>query len=139
MTNKRNKIFGNLSSQAFSMDIMLAVIIFIGTIFFFYAILNTTQGSKADELQNEASKVLTGVLSKDSGAGIADGAKINGTKLEEFLGNYSDIKSNLKVKNDFCIYFEDESGNIVYINTTQTKNYTGIGSEIITVSSIPCG
>ena len=139
MRNKRNKIFGNLSSQAFSMDIMLAIIIFIGTVFFFYAILNTTQGSKSDELQNEASKVLTGILSKDSGVGITDGTKINTTKLEQLLGNYSGIKSKLKVKNEFCIYFEDESGNIIYVNISQNKNYTGIGSEIINVSNIPCG
>ena len=139
MTNKRNKIFGNLSSQAFSMDIMLAIIIFLGTIFFFYAILNNTQGSKTAELQDEASKVLTGIVSKDSGVGITDGTKINTTKLEEMLGNYSNIKSKLKVKNDFCIYFEDEDGNIIYINITQSKNYTGAGSEIINVSNIPCG
>ena len=128
-----------LKSQAFSMDIMFAVIIFIGTILFFYAILDTSQDNKADELQNEASKVLKDVLSKDSGVGIADGAKINGTKLEELLGNYSGIKSKLRIKNDFCIYFEDDSGNIVYINTTKSKNYTGIGSKIINVSNIPCG
>ena len=123
------------NSQAFSMDIMLAVIIFIGTIFFFYAILDTTQGTKADELQSEASKILKDMLSKDSDVRITDGTKINSTKLEELLGNYSEIKSKLKVKNDFCIYFEDENGNIIYVNTT----YTGLGSGIINVSDIPCG
>ena len=117
------------------MDIMLAVIIFLGTVFFFYAVLNTSQGSKADELQDEASKVLTGILSEDSGVGITDGNKINTTKLEELLGNYSGLKSKLKAKNDFCIYFEDEEGNIMYINAT----YTGLGSGIINVSDVPCG
>ena len=132
MANKHHKL---KKSQAFSMDIMLAVIIFIGTVFFFYAILNTSQGSKADELQDEASKVLTGILSENPDLKITDENKINTTKLEELLGNYSGLKGKLKVKNDFCIYFEDEGGNIVYINAT----YTGIGSGIINVSDVPCG
>ena len=123
------------NSQAWSLDVMLAVIIFIGTVFFFYAILDTTQGTKAEELQDEASKVLTGISSEDSGVGIMDGNKINTTKLEDLLGNYSSIKSKLKVENDFCIYFEDEDGNILYINATTT----GLGSGIINVSDIPCG
>ena len=122
-------------SQAWSLDIMLAVIIFLGTVLFFYAILDTTQGTKAEELQDEASKVLTGISSEDSGVGIMDGNKINATKLEELLGNYSSIKSKLKVENDFCIYFEDENGNILYINATAI----GLGSGIINVSGIPCG
>ena len=131
MRKKHSKI----SSQAFSMDIMLAVIIFIGTVLFFYAILNTTQSSKADELQNDASKVLTDLLSGNPGVKITDGNIINATKLEELLGNYSGVKGKLQVKNDFCIYFEDEDGNVIYINST----YTGIGSGIINVSNIPCG
>lgn len=135
----KNKICKFRNSQAFSMDIMLAVIIFLGTVFFFYAILNTSQGSKADELQDEASKVLTGILSESSDISIIDGNTINATKLEELLGNYSDIKAKLKIKNDFCIYFEDEDGNIIYVNLSQSKNYTGIGSGTINVSSIPCG
>ncbi|MBI2208825.1 hypothetical protein HYU50_05000 [Candidatus Woesearchaeota archaeon] len=128
----------NPTSQAFSMDIMLAVIIFIGTVFFFYVILSTTQGNKADELHNEALKVLTDILSEDSGVGITDGNKINITKLGELLGNYSGIKGKLKVKNDFCIYFEDENGNIIYINMTNMTS-TGVGSGIINVSNVPCG
>ena len=123
------------NSQAWSLDIMLAVIIFIGTIFFFYAMLDTTQGSKAEELQGEASKIAKDILSKDSDVKIADGTEINGTRLEELLGNYSEIKSKLKIKNDFCIYFEDENGNIIYINETRT----GLGSGIINVSGMPCG
>ena len=130
MAKKRNK----MRSQAFSMDIMLAVIIFIGTVFFFYAILSNTQGSKADELQSEASKVLADLLS-NPGLKITDGNMINATKLEEFLGNYSGLKGKLKANNDFCIYFEDEDGNVMFINST----HTGIGSATINVSNIPCG
>ena len=136
MKNRCRKIFSNSVAQALSMDVMLAVIIFIGTFFFFYAIFSATQGSKADELHDEASKVLTGISSEDSGVRITDGNQINATRLGELLREqYPDIKSKLRVKNDFCIYFEDENGDIIYIN----PGSTGIGSDKIMVSNIPCG
>jgi len=126
-------------SQAFSMDIMLAVIIFIGTAFFFFTILNQKQGSKAEELQDEASKVLSTIISDDSDVGILNGSEINVEKLEDLLGNYSNIKNKLRIKNEFCFFFEDEDGNIIFINISETKNFTGIGSGTINVSNIPCG
>lgn len=123
-------------SQAWSMDIMLAVIIFIGTIFFFYTILNTTQSSKEDELKDDALKVLNELISEDSDIRVVDGSQINITKLEELLGeDYSELKSKLRIKNEFCIFFEDEDGYVIYIDATNT----GIGSDIISVSDVPCG
>ena len=60
------------NSQAWSLDIMLAVVIFIGTIFFFYAMLDTNHGSKAEELEDEASQVFKDILSQDSDVRIAE-------------------------------------------------------------------
>ena len=122
-------------SQAWSLDIMLAVVIFLGTIFFFYIILNSSQGNKASELEDEASIVIQGVISEDSEFGITDGNEIDIDKLEELLGmDYSEIKTKLRVQNEFCIFFEDNDGNVIYINT----DYTGIGSSEISVSDVPC-
>ena len=140
MNRKSNKSIKNLKTQVWSLDIMLAVIVFIGTIFFFYTVLISSQDTKVFELKNEASKVINDLLSEDSDLGIVDGNKINTTKLSELLDqDYATIKNKLRIKNEFCIFFEDEDGNILYINISETKNYTGIGSEIISVSNIPCG
>ena len=118
------------------MDIMLATIIFIGTILFFVVILNTTQGDKTDELKGDAARVIEGITSEESEFLILDGNKINLTKLDTlFDGDYSEIKRKLRVKNEFCLYFEDEEGKIIYIKET----YTGIGSGTINVSDIACG
>jgi len=46
------------TSQAFSMDIMIAIIIFIGTIFVFYSVIYSKQDNKVEDLQDEASIVL---------------------------------------------------------------------------------
>lgn len=126
-------------SQAWSFDIMLAVIIFIGTMFFFFAILNKAPGTKIEELEQDASSIIKYIVLEDFRFRVVDGDKINATRLEDLLGNYSDIKRELRVENEFCIYFEDEDGNIIYINQSESRDYTGIGSNIINVSDIPCG
>ncbi|MAE42202.1 hypothetical protein CMO93_00395 [Candidatus Woesearchaeota archaeon] len=126
------------NSQAWSFDIMLAVIIFIGTIFFFFAILNKAPGTKVDELEQDASRIIEDMVSDDFEFRVTDGDKVNVTKLGDLIGNYSDIKSKLKIENEFCIFFEDEDGNIIYINISENRNYTGIGSGIINVGGIPC-
>ena len=125
-------------SQAWSFDIMLAVVIFIGTIFVFFTILNKAPGTKIDELERDASIIIEGIVSGDFEFRVTDGDKINATKLEELIGNYSDLKRELRIENEFCIYLEDEEGNVIYVNTSENKYYSGIGSRIINVSNITC-
>ena len=117
------------------MDIMMAIVIFIGTIFVFYSILSNKQGSKTGVLEDDASRVLENIVSEDSSVRITDGITVNQTKLEALLGmEYSDIKKKIRVKNEFCIFLEDEDGNIIYI----TPGQPGIGSDKIIVSDVPC-
>ena len=95
-----------MKSQAFSMDIMIAFVIFIGTIFVFYSILSNQLSSKTGELENEASTVLDNIASEDSEIRITDGVTINETKLQELLGlSYSDIKKKIII-----LYFETQKG-----------------------------
>ncbi len=118
------------------MDIMIAIVLFIGTIFVFYSVLSAKQSPKTDELQDDASIVLESIVSEDSDIGILDGAEVNETKLEELLGmEYSEIKKKMRVENEFCIFLEDEEGNVIYI----TQDQPGIGSDEISVSEVPCG
>ncbi len=118
------------------MDIMIAIVIFIGTIFIFYSIFSSNIESKKKSLEDDAAVVLENIASQDSDIRVVDGVKINTTRLENLLGkNYSELKNKMRVENEFCIYFEDEEGNIIYLNQTQA----GIGSGKINVSNVPCG
>ena len=122
------------------MGIMIAVIIFISAFFIFFTILNSGQGTKIDELKKEAIKVLRGIASEDPPVGIIFDDEGNQEKLEDLLSmDYSEIKKKLRVQNEFCLYFEDENGYIIYINVSGSKNHTGIGSETIKISDVPCG
>lgn len=110
------------------MDIMLAFIIFIGTIFVFYSIISNKQDGKEDELREDALRVLENLNITE-----------NTNQLEELLGeDYSQLKKKLRIKNEFCIFLEDEEGNIIYINP-EDPNQPGIGSGKINISGEPCG
>jgi len=126
----------DIKSQAWSMEVMIAVVLFMGIIFLFFSLFSAGSGTKEKELQEDASKVIGDIYSDDPVIGILDGNRINSTKLENILGmNYSDIKEQLKIRNDFCLYLEDENGNIIYLNYT----HSGIGSSSINVSNVSCG
>ena len=122
-------------SQAVSMDVMLAVVIFIGTIFVFYAIFSANQKSTAEDLEKDASKVLKSVSSEGSDVGIMDGIELDEAKLEQLLGeDYKSIKERIRVEKDFCIFLEDENGDIIYLSPGKP----GIGSNKIKISNVPC-
>jgi len=111
-------------SQAWSMDIMIALVIFIGVIFVFYSILSTNGDNKIKELKDDALIVAENIdLTMDS------------SQIEELLGeDYLELKKKLRVKNEFCIFLEDEEGNVIYLS----QDRPGIGSGKIKISEVKC-
>ena len=98
-------------SQAWSMDIMIAMVIFISIIFVFYSILSNNGDNKIRELKDDALIV----------AGNIDITK-NPNRIEELLReDYSELKKKLRVKNEFCIFLEDEEGNVIPANRAQNR------------------
>lgn len=114
-------------SQAWSMDIMMAFVIFVGTIFVFYSIINNRQTVTNDELKDDASRVLENLnITQDI------------SQIDELLKeDYLELKRRLRIKNDFCIYLEDEEGNIININPDD-EDQLGIGSGKIYIGDKPC-
>ena len=111
-------------SQAWSMDIMIAMVIFISIIFVFYSILSNNGDNKIRELKDDALIV----------AGNIDITK-NPNRIEELLGeDYSELKKKLRVKNEFCIFLEDEEGNVIYLS----QDRPGMGSGKIKISEVEC-
>ena len=92
-------------------------------------------GEDKENLMKEAKNILN-ILTDGREIGFAPNNMIEEEKLEKFLDmDYSELKKNLNVKNDFCIYFEDERGNLVEVK----KGIKGIGSGIIELNGEPCG
>lgn len=125
----------NPKAQSWSIDIVLGVIVFMGAFFIFYAFLNANPNTKARNLNEEASSIIKQVASGDSSMRIIDNNEINMSKTNELKNlSYDELKRRLRVKGDFCIYFEDEKGYLVLIN----NSYKGIGAPNINISGTPC-
>ena len=124
------------NTQAISLDLILAVFLFMIIIIgVFYVITNMQkgQGSVTVKIESEyLPQLLEGNVTPNS---ILEGSKIEAFKLYNLTGkNYSQLKTELGMKNDFCIYFVDEEGYLVKIN-----NKTGIGSPRFKINNTPCG
>ena len=127
----------NLKSkaQSWSVDIITAVVVFIVAFFIFQFSLNTNPNAKAKNLKEEASAVIKQVASDEAIIRVVDNNEINESKLAELKNlDYNELKRNLRIEGDFCLYLEDDSGNIVLIN----NSYKGIGSPNINLSNTPC-
>jgi hypothetical protein len=114
-------------SQAFSFDVILAVIIFVGAFFIFYFLLNPGT-DKVEELRSCAELVSSALNITDQGA-------VSESQLQELIdGDYPTLKAKIRAGCDFCIYFEDQGGNIVYVR----GGISGVGSSKINISGTPC-
>ena len=123
------------NSQAWSVDVILAVVIFTGSFFLYYIIANSGPGSEVAGLKADANSIIKQVSSEGNSLNIVNKQEINLTKIGELKNlNYDELKSQLRVEGDFCIYIEDEKGNLVMIN----ESYRGVGSQNINISGVPC-
>ena len=124
----------NSKAQSWSIDIIIGVLVFIGAFFVVYALLNSNPETKTNNLKDDASLVVKKVTSEGY-LKIVDGNEINESKLNDLKNlTYDELKRILAIEGDFCIYFEDDKGNIVLIN----NSYKGIGAPNINLSNTPC-
>ncbi|HLC60132.1 MAG TPA: hypothetical protein VJJ52_01760 [Candidatus Nanoarchaeia archaeon] len=125
----------NKKTQAWSMDIILAVVIFIGAFFLYYTLVGSNPSSKAGALKDDATSIIKQVANDGNSLRVLDSRELNESRLGELKNlNYEQLKGMFRTEGDFCIYIEDDQGNIVLIN----KSYRGIGSSNINISGIPC-
>ena len=128
-----------LKSQSWSLDFIIAILIFVGSFAIFYSLLTTGTTDKSKELQKEGLIITKLTETDNSKLQIASNGVIDVTKVEALTNkDYATLKSELGIKNDFCVYFEDENGNIVQIKTATSNTVSGIGSSNIKVGGNPC-
>ena len=122
--------------QTWSTDAVVAVVIFIlGAILLFYLMGPAAKNRNSEKLQDEAKK-LPGILSASQNLTIifVQGTRVDENKLSQILMlSYENLKALLGIQSDFCIYFEDEKGNIV-----PAGNRIGIGSPLVNFSGKAC-
>ncbi len=122
-------------AQSWSIDIALAVVIFIAAFFILYIMISPGQNSKVSSLKEEASIVSRQVASEKTNVSIIENNELSESRLNELKAlGYDELKRRLRTEDDFCIYFEDENGNVILIDDTSR----GIGTPNINVSGVPC-
>ncbi len=87
------------------------------------------------DLEQEAEVVLNTLTDGNTEISLLSSDEVIDEKIENFdQMDYDEIKDILGVKSDFCIYFEDVTGNLVKINDVDL----GIGSDKIRINGNPC-
>ena len=113
---------------------MIIFILFLG-------IVGTMMNRQQELKLSEQSEFISALAASEKDFAFIKDNKIDNEQIRKLLGiqkqenGREELMKMFEAKNDFCIYFEDENGNILYINATAT----GLGSGIINVSGIPCG
>jgi hypothetical protein len=129
-------------AQIWSIDVLLATVIFISIMIIFYVTIHTGSKPTIEDLQAEAAYLKTEFEQNRDYSFITED-QINSTKFEQFVDattlKYEDVKDDLGIKGDFCIYLEDENGNLVIIRNSTGANLTGVGNENINISGTLCG
>lgn len=121
-------------AQTWSTDAIIGLVLFIVAVVLLYYLSGPTAKNKQNEkLHLESERLPAMLTSQQNITGIfTRGTKVDEQKLVEALGlSYDNLKQLLGIESDFCIYFEDEKGNIVPI-----RNRMGIGSPLVNFSVI---
>ena len=86
-------------------------------------------------LQKEAEIILNELTNGDE-HNFAVNKLVQDEVLTKISGmSYTELKDSLNIENDFCIYFEDENGNLVEVK----DGLRSVGSDAIELNGRPCG
>lgn len=123
-------------AQALSLDLIMAIFVFtLILIGFFYIVTNMAQNKRIVQVKEENEYISRLFEENASAYSFIQGNRVLYPLLANLTGkNYTDLKTELGILNDFCIYFVDENNNLVKIN-----NKTGIGSPRFFINNTPCG
>jgi len=116
--------------QAWSMDLIFGVIIFMLSIGVIYGILTSRQQNDVAAYRIESETIAT-KLAIDPRVQVTDGNQLDPAKLLALSKtSYDQLRADLGVQNDFCIFIEDEMGNIIYlVDPSDGTKYAGVGAN----------
>jgi hypothetical protein len=128
--------------QAWSIDLILGVLIFLISLGIIYSLLLGRNQENPATLRIE-SEVIATKLVTDPSVQVASDNALDVSKVVALTSQqYDALKQQLGAKHDFCIYLQDDQGNLVYIVDPATGDkYPGVGSKTgdFNLSGWPCG
>jgi len=141
-------------AQTWSIDILVAVFIFVAVFIMFTGIMVSMSKSQDNRMLSEKGEKITKLLSTESPVSFIKGNKVDDSKLKQIVGNYDALKTEFNYEK-FCVYFEDENGNLIPIKGYQVDEYgspildlngdpiiveyNALGNKDASVNTVPCG
>lgn len=117
------------------MDVLIAIVIFILSFIIIYSIANEKTDSGVHDFFQTAEIISDEANLDKSNLSVVSSGEINETKIRDLAEiEYEDLKDRLDINKDFCIYFEDEDGNLIQIDDGMGGTIGGVGSGDINVS-----
>jgi len=127
-------------AQTWSLDVIIAIFIFIVVVIgFFYIIDMSSKPNEAEKLKDEGETVPDILISSETGENQSTvlEKRVDEGKIDELVEKsqtkegYENLKKELGIEGEFYIHFEDDEGNIIYIN--ESDETVGIGSHEVTI------
>lgn len=136
-------------SQTWSIDILVAVFIFVTIFIIFTGIMASMSDAERQKKLSERGDKITKILSTDNPISFIEGNKIDETRLQSVAGDYDELKQEFDYTN-FCVYFEDENGDLIPVEGVKYDvngdpvpgsivEYNAIGNANAKVNNVPCG
>lgn len=140
-------------SQTFSMDILIALGIFIvGIVVFLFIIGGNQESNAGNKLVAEADIVPQRLIADDdastTGTTIVVGNKVDAELLKNSINrDYADLKREMEIVSDFCMHFQSDNGELIDLDDDPNWVQYSIGDPrlMITIQegskecTLPCG
>lgn len=133
--------YGN-KAQTWSIDLAIAVVLFLLVASVFYIILTKKDTNNLGELQRSSESLANKMFQENSGIDIVKEGKVEQDRVENLLSrNYEDVKKEIGTEEEFCIVMKDENGNIIPFKDKDGNQYLGIGpaNDELNFSDKKCG
>ncbi len=129
--------------QSWSMDLVIAVVVFGFIAVIFYSLLMIQQKPSVDELRDRAQTIQERLAAGNAGCGaITENQTITQDQLQCLYGKSGDeLRQLLNVQGNFCIYIEDANNTVLVVrnSTTPLVYMTGVGDSALIVAGTNCG
>lgn len=129
--------------QSWSMDIILAFVVFVLIVGIFYALLSNNRGDKTSEITSESRTVVSNLdmaNGQNSALTIINRGSIDPFRLEDLYdSDYNELKRQLGIRGDFCIYIVDQYGNLITVKDSDGNDLGSFGQNSCMINENPCG
>jgi hypothetical protein len=135
---KSQGVYVKEKSQIFSLDVMVAVGLFMLAAIMLYYFIGSDKESELNDLVYDEGTQIPELLAapQNQSLSFVHGGEVDPERLDTFVRmNYNQTREALGIVSDFCFYFEDEQGHVVNLS----QGMISYGSEKAQVGSKPCG